>query len=85
MSIEGRLADWIPARVISRSRTERVVKALGRRISEQGDMHIRVSRHTMKVLMRALGMGEWDEGCDDFRKVDALALDMLRHLVERNM
>ncbi|KPH68609.1 hypothetical protein [Novosphingobium sp. ST904] len=70
---------------MARNRTERVVKALGSRIAEQGDMHIRVSRHTMKVLLRALGMGEWDEGCDDFREVDALALDMLRHLVERKL
>lgn len=70
---------------MAQSRTDRVVKALGKRISEQGDMHIRVSRHTMKVLMRALGMGSWDEGCDDFREVDALALDMLRHLVERKL
>lgn len=70
---------------MAQNRTDRVVKALGRRISEQGDMHIRVSRHTMKVLMRALGMGEWDAGCDDFREVDALALDMLRHLVERKL
>ncbi len=70
---------------MAQNRTDRVVKALGRRIARQGDMHIRVSRHTMKVLMRALGMGEWDAGCDDFREVDALALDMLRHLVERKM
>lgn len=62
------------------ARTDRVIKALGRRISEQGDTHIRVSRHTVKVLLRALGIGDWDEGYDDFREVDALALDMLRHL-----
>lgn len=70
---------------MAQNRTERVVKALGSRIAGQGDMHIRVSRHTMKVLLRALGMGDWDEGCDDFREVDALALDMLRHLAERKL
>lgn len=66
-------------------RTDRVIMALGRRISEQGDMHIRVSRHTVKVLLRALGIGDWDAGCDDFREVDALALDMLRHLAWRKL
>lgn len=62
-------------------RTDRVIAALGRRISVQGDMHIRVSSRTLRVLMRALGVGAWDEGCDEFRQVDALALDILRHLV----
>lgn len=61
-------------------RTDRVIAAIGRRISAQGDMHIRVSRHTMKVLLRTLGVGEWEPGCDDFREIDALALDVLRHL-----
>lgn len=61
-------------------RTDRVIAALGRRISVQGDMHIRVSSRTLRVLMRALGVGDWDEGYDEFREVDALALDILRHL-----
>jgi hypothetical protein len=61
-------------------RTDRVIKALGQRISEQGDMEIRVSCRTLKVLMRALGVGDWEQGCDEFREVDALALDILRHL-----
>jgi hypothetical protein len=43
-------------------------------------MEIRVSRATMRVLMRALGLQGWEPGCDEFREVDALALDMLRHL-----
>lgn len=60
-------------------RTRRVLDAIGRRISRQGDMEIRVHRLTMRTLMRALGL-DWDEGQDDFREVDALALDMLRHL-----
>ena len=64
-------------------RTDRVLTALGQRISQQGDMHIRVSRHTLKVLMRALGVGEWVTGCDDFREIDALVLDILRHLAWR--
>lgn len=61
-------------------RTDRVIKALGRRISEQGDMEIRVSCRTLKVLMRALGVGDWETGYDEFREVDALTLDILRHL-----
>lgn len=61
-------------------RTRRVIEAVGRRISEQGDMHIRVSRHTLKVLMRAVGVGSWEIGSDEFREIDALALDILRHL-----
>ena len=61
-------------------RTERVLAALQARISEQGDMPIRVSRLTMQVLMKRLGLGKWEAGEDSFREVDALALDMLRHL-----
>jgi hypothetical protein len=61
-------------------RTDRVLAALQARISDQSDMPIRVSRLTMRVLMRRLGMGEWEPGEDSFREVDALALDMLRHL-----
>jgi tRNA threonylcarbamoyladenosine modification (KEOPS) complex Cgi121 subunit len=61
-------------------RTRRVLEAIGKRISRQGDMEIRVSRATMRVLMRALGLQGWEPGCDEFREVDALALDMLRHL-----
>jgi hypothetical protein len=62
------------------NRTARVIAALQQRISEQGDMPIRVSRHTMRTLMKALGLGGWEVGADEFREVDALALDMLRHL-----
>ena len=68
---------------IANRRPARVIKALGRRISDRGDMHIPVSRHTMKVLMRTLGVGDWDPGCDDVREVDALALDILRELAEK--
>lgn len=64
----------------SHDRARRVVDAVGKRISEQGDMPIRVSRGTMRVLMTALGVGEWEPGYDEFREVDALALDVLRHL-----
>lgn len=60
-------------------RADRVIAALGKRISQQGDMPIRISRHTFRVLMRALGVNGW-ENDDDFREVDALALDLLRHL-----
>lgn len=63
-----------------RDRTQQVLVALGQRISRQGDMHIRVSRHTLRVLMKALGLDRWEPGEDDFREIDALALDMLRHL-----
>lgn len=61
-------------------RTKRVIAALGKRISAQGDMHIRVSRRTMRVLTNALGLGKWEMGEDEFREIDALALDALRHL-----
>lgn len=61
-------------------RSEIVLEALGKRISRQGDMEIRVHRNTMRIIMKLLGLGEWDFGQDDFREVDALALDMLRHL-----
>lgn len=65
-------------RTMERSRA--VLTALGKRISEQGDMPIRVSRGTMRVLMVGVGLGQWEFGQDEFREVDALALDMLRHL-----
>ncbi len=63
-----------------RNQTGRVLEALGKRISQQGDMPIRISRHTVGVLMWALGLGRWEWGDDDFREIDALALDALRHL-----
>ncbi|TDW65385.1 hypothetical protein EDF57_103569 [Novosphingobium sp. PhB55] len=68
---------------IAKRRPARVIKALGQRISNLGDMHIPVSRRTMKVLLDTLGLGDWDPGCDDVREVDALALDILRELAER--
>lgn len=61
-------------------RTERVIAAVGKRISEQGDMPIRVSRQTMRCLLKAVGLDRWEVGEDEFREVDALALDALRHL-----
>lgn len=61
-------------------RTARVIAALGERISHQGDMHIRVSRLTMRTLLRGVGISGWEMGEDEFREVDALALDALRHL-----
>ena len=70
---------------MTRQRTLRIIDALGKRISEQGDMPIRVSRHTLKALLSALGMGNWEFGYDDFREVDALALDALRNLAWRAM
>lgn len=63
-----------------RGRTERVLKAVGKRISAQGDMPIRISRHTMRVMLNAVGIRDWEVGQDDFREIDALALDALRHL-----
>lgn len=64
----------------SEDRARQVIRAVGKRISEQGDMPIRISRHTMRVLLKALGLGDWEAGYDDFREIDALALDALRHL-----
>ena len=64
---------------MKQARIRRVEKALRARISRQGDMPIRVSRHTIRALMEALGL-DWEVGADDFREIDALALDMLRHL-----
>lgn len=64
----------------SASRTNRVLKAIGRRISQQGDMPIRISGHTMRVLMQALGLGSWEWSDDGFREIDAVALDAMRHL-----
>jgi hypothetical protein len=61
-------------------RTDRVLRALEKRISRQGDMPIRISLQTMEVLLRAVGLGMWDAGQDPFREVDALALDALRFL-----
>lgn len=34
----------------------------------------------MRVLTNALGLGRWEMGEVEFREVDALALDALRHL-----
>lgn len=61
-------------------RREIVLEALGNRIGRQGDMEIRVHRNTMRIIMKLLGLGDWEFGQDNFREVDALALDMLRHL-----
>jgi len=66
-------------------RSSRVLRALGNRISEQGDMPIRIHRLTVRTLMRGVGLGDWDEGQDDFREIDALALDMLRHLAWKRL
>jgi hypothetical protein len=57
-----------------------VLDALGRRISQQGDMPIRVSVQTMETLLHGVGLGMWDAGQEPFREVDALALDALRFL-----
>lgn len=57
-------------------RTDRVLKAVRCRIGERGDMHIRVSRFTFRVIMRALGVGDWEDA-EDFREVDAVALELL--------
>lgn len=57
-------------------RTDRVIAALARRLSEQGDMHIVVPRRTFEVMMRALGVWR-DFGDEPFREVDALVLDMM--------
>lgn len=67
-----------------RSRQERVIRALERRISSHGDMHIRVHRNTMRVLLEMVGIGGWEVGEDEWREVDALALDALRHLAWYN-
>ncbi len=64
----------------SPDRTRRVLDALGRRISQQGDMPIRVSVQTMETLLHGVGLGMWDAGQEPFREVDALALDALRFL-----
>lgn len=63
-----------------RDQTALVLASDGNRISQQGDMPIRISRHTLGMLMRALGLGSWEWGDGDFREIDALALDALRHL-----
>lgn len=57
-------------------RTSRVISALLNRMGEQGDMHIRVSRQTLAVLRRAIGV-PYREDPDDFREVDAVALELL--------
>ncbi len=62
---------------------DKVIAALGKRISEQGDMHIRVSRHTLRVLFKVLGIEQWELGDDEFREIDGLALDALRFLAWR--
>lgn len=61
-------------------RREIVLEALGKRIARQGDMAIRVHRNTMRIIMKLLGQGDWEFGEDNFREIDALALDMLRDL-----
>ena len=68
------------AELMGQERTMRVLRAVQNRISECGDMPIRIHRNTMKVLLRAVGLGNWEAGQDDFREIDALALDALRHL-----
>ena len=68
------------------ARRRRVLDAIGKRISQQGDMPIRISLHTMETLLHAVGLGMWDAGQDQFREVDALALDALRFLAsQRNL
>ena len=67
------------------ARTARVLNALQRRISQQGDMPIRISVHTMETLLRAVGLGAWGCGQDQYREVDALALDALRFLALQRM
>lgn len=52
------------------------MKALSKRISEQGDMHIRVSAQTLTLLLREAGVKR-DLGDDPFREVDAVVLDAL--------
>lgn len=61
-------------------RTRQVLAALAKRISRQGDMPIRISTRTMRVLMSGVGLGRWEWSDDGFREVDAVALDALRHL-----
>ncbi len=63
-----------------KDRREIVLNAVANRISRQGDMEIRVHRNTMRIIMQLLGQGDWDFGPDNFREIDALALDMLRDL-----
>lgn len=65
-------------------RTERILAAVAKRISRQGDMAIRVHRNTMNAILRRCGLS-WDLGCDDFREVDALALDALRFIAWRSI
>lgn len=65
-------------------RDSRILKAVASRISRQGDMPIRVHRNTIKVLFRLLGL-RWELGQDDFREIDALALDALRHLAGKEL
>jgi hypothetical protein len=65
-------------------RSERVLAALAKRISRQGDMPIRVHRLTLRTLMRRLRL-DWEDFSDEnFREVDAFALDMLRHVAWRS-
>ena len=75
--------EWMADNSPVPQRDRRVIQALGRRISDQGDMHIRVSRHTIKILMQTLGFTRWDAGDEDFREVDALALNILQALAEK--
>lgn len=66
-------------------RKAQVLTAVGRRISQCGDMHIRVNRRTLRVIFRMIGLRDWEMGQDDWREIDALALDALRELAARNM
>jgi hypothetical protein len=66
--------------MIRADRTSQVLAALAKRISAQGDMPIRISTHTMRVLMSGVGLGQWEWSHDGFREIDAVALDALRHL-----
>jgi len=65
-------------------RTRRLLAALGKRISKCGDMPIRVSWRTLGVLREVLGLYGWEDH-DDFREVDAMALDMLREAALRRL
>ena len=57
----------------------RVLRAVGKRISQHGDMPIRIHSNTLDFILQRCGLHfEFDKS--EFREIDAVALDALRAL-----
>jgi hypothetical protein len=67
------------------NRTEVVLAAVRQRISDQGDMEIRISWRTWRTILRACGIG-WEMHSEpDFREIDATALEAMIFLASERL